>query len=325
MVHTAGLSLDQARWVDQEVTDYLGALPWSRFTTLVEAKIIAADPDAAEARRQAAAAERYLTTGQSNEYGLKTMIAKANAGDIIFFIAMCDRIADILTTQGDPDPVTVRRAKAVGILANPARALTLLHAHATTDPTGRTTRPPDNTPADHAPATPGGDPDGTEGSGEPIREGDLHPADNDADDPLAQRHPCPACRGAGTRTGDPTTFLRPMRVDPAKLLPTAVVYLHLAADSLTRGPGGLVRFEHGIGPGTLAQAVELLEDCQVTIKPVLDLANQTPVDSYEIPPATREAVHLLRPTSTTGATRPVRGSPFEHQLQKLITTHADGF
>ncbi len=122
----AGLDLDQARWVDAVTTPYVASLPWGRFESLVEAKIIEADPDAAEERAKAAAMARFVRTGQSSEYGIKTLIARANAGDVIFFQAMVDRIAQILLLQGDTDTADVRRSKAVGILASPLRALALL-------------------------------------------------------------------------------------------------------------------------------------------------------------------------------------------------------
>ena len=49
-----GLTLAQAREVDAATTPYLATLPWGRFQDLLEARIIAADPHAAEARREAA-------------------------------------------------------------------------------------------------------------------------------------------------------------------------------------------------------------------------------------------------------------------------------
>ena len=125
-----GLSLEQARWVDAQTAPYLGSLPWARFLKLLEAKIVEVDPAAAEARRTAAALERFVATGQCDEYGLKTVVARAQAGDAVFFVAMCDRIAQILLLEGDTDPVGARRSKALGILANPARALALLTRHA---------------------------------------------------------------------------------------------------------------------------------------------------------------------------------------------------
>lgn len=46
------------------------------------------------------------------------------------FYAAVERVADLLAEEGDEDPVNVRRAKAVGILGNPAAALDLLNRHA---------------------------------------------------------------------------------------------------------------------------------------------------------------------------------------------------
>ena len=67
-----------------------------------------------------------MRTGQSSEFGLKTLVARAAAGDVVFFVAMVDRIAQILLLNGDTDRVDVRRSKAIGILATPARALLML-------------------------------------------------------------------------------------------------------------------------------------------------------------------------------------------------------
>ncbi len=122
----AGLDRDQARWVDAVTTPYLGSLPWGRFESLLEARIVEADPAAAEERARAAALDRFVRTGQSSEFGLKTLVARAAAGDVVFFVAMVDRIAQILLLNGDTDRVDVRRSKAIGILATPARALLML-------------------------------------------------------------------------------------------------------------------------------------------------------------------------------------------------------
>ena len=67
-----------------------------------------------------------MRLGRTSEHGLKLIIARATAGDAIWFKATIDRIADILARQGDTDPVEVRRSKALGILAQPAEALQLL-------------------------------------------------------------------------------------------------------------------------------------------------------------------------------------------------------
>ena len=87
--------------MDRSTTPYLTTLPWGRFVDLLEARIISADPAAAEARREAAELDRFVVTGQSTEHGLKTLVAKATAGEVIYLVAMVDRLAQILELEGD--------------------------------------------------------------------------------------------------------------------------------------------------------------------------------------------------------------------------------
>ena len=47
----------------------------------------------------------------------------------------------------------------------------------------------------------------------------------------------------------------------------------------------------------MQQVQDLLGHCRVTVRPVLDLRDQLPVDTYEIPAAMREALKLSRPSS----------------------------
>jgi len=275
LVHAAGLSHEQAHRVDAHVTPYVDTLSWSAFLDLVEAKIIEADPEAAEARRLAAAMGQFVATGQSNEFGLKTLIARANAGDVIFLVGMCDRIAQILLLKGDTAPVGVRRVRALGILANPAQALALLQEFAEVVPEGQD---PD-TPV----AETGMDPEVEQ---EPVNEGDLHPSQNDADDPEL----CPTCLGR------PVPDPRPMNVDPDKLRPRAVLHVRTSEEALRAGTG-VAYCENGVGLITVEQMKEFLGHCAVTVKPMLDLRDQIPVDAYEVPTAMRESLRLSRPAS----------------------------
>ena len=74
-----------------------------------------------------------------------------------------------------------------------------------------------------------------------------------------------------------------------------MVYVHLYAgiDS-----DGIARIE-GCGPMTEAWVRDHLgPHAHVTVKPVLDLAGQAPVDCYEIPERHRQAVHLITPADT---------------------------
>lgn len=264
MCASADLDRDQARWVDAVTTPYIASLPWGRFESLVEAKIIEADPHAAEERRLAAALARFVRTGQSDEHGLKTLVARASAGDVIFFVAMVDRIAEILAVQGDTDSVDVRRSKAIGILANPARALLLLRR-------GAEAADPDDDPV------PDQDHDG-------VPEPDEQPSP-------------PTGSGPGGVLA---------RIDPKKLLPPAVLYIHVSEEAL-RGHGGVARME-GVGPITLEQVQEFLAHCQVQPVQVLDVAGQPPVDGYEAPARMREALRLRQPACS---------SPWSTNLSRL--------
>ncbi len=224
-----GLTLAQAREVDRTTTPYLATLPWGRFVDLLEARIIAADPAAAEARREAAELDRFVVTGQSTEHGLKTLVAKATAGEVIYLVAMVDRLAQILQLEGDQSPVGVRRSKALGILAHPARALALLRKY--------------ETPS------------------------------------VVEERACERSRNH-----------RPPTTIP---LPPATLYVHVSREAMETG-AGVARME-GVGPITLGQASEFLRHSHVTIKPVIDLEVDVPVDSYEIPDRLRELLHLRTP------------------------------
>ena len=270
-----GLTPAQTVWVDGSTTPYLSSLPWTRFCDLLDAKIVEVDPGAAERRCEAAALERFVVTGQCNEFGLKTVIAKAQAGDVIFFVAMCDRIAQILELEGDTDPVGARRSKALGILANPTRAFALLAGYAVDQPL-----------------------DADDGSVQTETGPDSDPGLDPGPGP--GRRPGATVRDASTRemAGDPTAFLKAVGLDPTKLLPAVTLYLHISEESwsaaLAGGSEGVARME-GVGPITIGQCRELLTHTHVTIQPVIDLAEDHPVDGYEVPVRMREQLRLRTP------------------------------
>ena len=256
-----GLTLPQARQVDASTSRYLASLAWGRFTDLLEARIIAADPAAAEARRRAAELDRFVATGQSTEHGLKTLIAKATAGEIIYLVAVIDRIADILHTSGDTDPIGPRRAKALGILAHPEHALTLLTQH--------THHHHDDEPAVEEPAE---------------------------DQPVVEE---PARRAS--------------RNHPSETRPPATLYVHISREAMLTGTG-VARMED-VGPITIGQATEFLRHSRVTIRPVLDLTADQPVDAYEVPARLREQIHLRTPASAFPWSPSIgRGMDLDHTI-----------
>lgn len=124
----AALTLVQARWVDEQLATVVGRVTFGRLLHLTEGLIVAADTAAAEERRLTAARARYVRLVQQGD-GLALLEVRGSARDLIVFNAMVDHLADLLAVDGDLSPKTVRRAIAVGILANPAQAVLLLQRH----------------------------------------------------------------------------------------------------------------------------------------------------------------------------------------------------
>ena len=132
---TRALSWQAVSDLDHALSDCVGMMPWPRFRRILDAAILDADPKLAEQRAERARRALDVWAFDSDD-GLKTIVAKAVAGDAVWFLATINRIADILAAHGDTGPVGARRARAVGILARPAEALQLLldHQHDPADP-----------------------------------------------------------------------------------------------------------------------------------------------------------------------------------------------
>jgi hypothetical protein len=279
---TRHLSRDSAMAVDAAVAGSIIGLSWGRFETLLAAKIIEADPHAAEEQAKIWEAERFVRAGRTGQSGLKLLIAKANAGDVIWFMATINRIAEILRLQGDKDSADVRRSKAIGILAQPALALQMLW---------------DFRNEQHAAAEPQ-QPD------EPIDNEPEAPFDDSTTPPTEE---APQATAHDTSPGDPPEpagsglIIRPTGLDQRKLRPKVVLHIHLSEEALMARRllrGGLARLE-GIGPVTLGQVRRFLGDapCDVHVQPVIDPQDVPPVDSYEIPRRIHEAMFLRMPAS----------------------------
>ena len=252
--HTRPLSWEACADIDHALSDLVGMMPWPRLAGIMSATILQADPALAAERAEQARTTQDVFSFDSDD-GLKTIIAKAAAGDAIWFLATINRIAEILAADGDTDPVGLRRSKALGILAQPAEALRLRAAHRN-DPVADTEPAPPHEvdEQDDLPASP-----------ELVDSDPSHTSLN-IDPPTA----------AQLRAGRPKVVL---------------VY-HLADAAIRRGHG-LVRPEHGEAV-TLSELRQWLADtgCSVTVRPVLDPADTAPIDAYEIPQWMRDAVRL---------------------------------
>ncbi|UAL30511.1 hypothetical protein K8W59_03010 [Nocardioides rotundus] len=115
-------------------------------------------------------------------------------------------------------------------------------------------------------------------SPDPAPDPDPDPDDPGGDDPAVQLDLSVPPEAAG--------------IDWAALLPTVELFVHCYAGP---EPTGIARVE-GQGPVTQAWVRTVLgERARFTVRPVLDLEGQAPVDAYEIPDRHRRAVHLMTP------------------------------
>jgi Domain of unknown function (DUF222) len=102
-------------------------------------------------------------------------------------------------------------------------------------------------------------------------------------------------------------------IDWEELLPQVVVNVHVYAAPDSEG---IARVE-GCGAVTEAWVRDHLSShARVTIRPVLDIEGQAPVDSYEIPERHRQAVHLMTPADTF---------PFSSSLDPVQIDHTVPF
>ena len=85
-------------------------------------------------------------------------------------------------------------------------------------------------------------------------------------------------------------------VDPRRLRPQVVLYVHLH-EAAVRADRGVARIEE-IGPLLSREVPEWLGHAHVTVRPVLDLADQAVFDAYEHPESLTERIHLRSPADS---------------------------
>ena len=239
------------------------------------------------------------------------MFARAAAGDVIWLDATLDRIAGILAVRGDTDAHDVRRSKALGIIAQPARAMLLLAEHddtliadADADAGDATEDEPDHSePEQEEQGHQTEDSEDEDPAGSDLADGDLVPE---------QREGLEAERVLVRNAALVREHLQNLK--PADLLPPVTLYLHLHADTLVGLPGA-VRFE-GVGPITMSQLQDLLgSGAAVKVQPVIDLNAVPSSDAYEAPERLKDALLLRSPAEVFPfATCTSRGMDFDHTI-----------
>lgn len=122
------LDLEAARRVDRELARQLPGMSFSRVKGLVEALVLAALSDEERERRRCEALDRRGVWIDQSRDGVAEVDAVLDAADSVHLGATVDWLARILAEGGVRGTVDERRAKALGVLATPARALQLQQA-----------------------------------------------------------------------------------------------------------------------------------------------------------------------------------------------------
>ena len=90
------LPADRVGVVDRAVARIIAHESGGRVLAVAEAKIIEADPALHEERVEAERRRRYVSSSRTDEYGLRTVIARVEAGDAVWVEATVARVAEIL-------------------------------------------------------------------------------------------------------------------------------------------------------------------------------------------------------------------------------------
>jgi hypothetical protein len=278
---TRHLSTAAAGYVDAAMVDFVdGSLPWGRFQARLEGKVIAADPEVAAAREAERVTEQFAKRTRSAEDGTAGFYVRSTLGVITRIDASVNYLADALQAFGDTDDLDQRRVKALVVLCNPTQAVELLAAFAASR--SRTLTTVETTETTDTTDPPG---DALDRMAAFARKVGFTPTHLPA--------------WLAVRTEDDTeanSQARPrFTFDWPRLLPSLTMNLHLSVEDLVGGRGGVARWE-GEGPVTHQFVHDHLRPLHgYVIQPVIDLANQAPVDAYEIPDRHRKAVRLRTP------------------------------
>jgi hypothetical protein len=141
--HTRDLAPEAAAMADRLLVRAVGRqrLTTRRVKTLVDEARLYHDPDRAIDDEQQALAARRVQLTPGNTPATMDVSMVLDTADAEALDRSVTRIADELGHLGDGDPLEVRRARAVGILADPAAALRLLDGSGSEAPLSGSPRP----------------------------------------------------------------------------------------------------------------------------------------------------------------------------------------
>ena len=133
------LPLDQVWVVDSAVAEAIAGESPGRVWEICEAKVIEADPAEHKARVEAQRRRRFVSFSRTDEFGLRHLIARVQAGDAVWIDTMVERVADLIAARHPDAGRDELRSIALGWLARPAELLQLLIEGGQGDPTDRAT------------------------------------------------------------------------------------------------------------------------------------------------------------------------------------------
>ncbi|WP_344771660.1 DUF222 domain-containing protein, partial [Nocardioides daeguensis] len=270
-----GLCAEAAGFVDRQLFNASG-VGWAQLERLITEAVLRFDPEQAETDRKNAAEQRHFDIGEVDEHGLVHLDGLLDAADGYDLNLAVARRAEVLGKLGDDSSLDVRRSKAAAELARRDLALDLLI------------------------------PEDLEGPGVSRLAGARTSTTGEPEGPGVSRL-------AGARTS--TTGTSGSTVPRRKV----VLNVHLTDTSLLDDPNPFAnpvgRWEEGRCPVSTAQIREWLraKDTTIIVRPVIDLADHVPVDSYEIPDRHRTRV-ILRDHSCRfpHCTRPAQRCDVDH-------------
>ncbi len=124
--HTRVLSYDAAHWADRLVSADPAHLNRVKVEALVREARLYHEPDLVVAEEENALAARRVDLHRGHTPATTEVVMTLDTPDAVAFDRAVADTAAALKALGDADDLDVRRAKAVGVLADPQRALDLL-------------------------------------------------------------------------------------------------------------------------------------------------------------------------------------------------------
>ncbi len=283
-----GLDAAAAARVDAYLAPAAATLSPGRLLRAVDAAVLAADPDRAEADAEAAACRRGFWVAPDVVDGVVDVYGVLDAPDAAALNTTVAHLARALRVLGDTDSHDVRRGKALALLANPSAALAVLARAAAADPT-------DARAGAHTADEGVDDCQADEGVGWLDRRG-YDTTDGSTDEVSSDGDTCDRdAHDADTDEGADSTNAGGSGCGPGPGvdLGLATLYAHVSLEALETGQG-VARVED-IGPVVVSVLRRWLRDRQVSVKPVIDLAHMPVYDCYETPARLAEAIWLAKP------------------------------